>query len=501
MSPSTHSRIRAFLVPSAALGIVAAALVWGGRLWGSHSRLDLQRLPIIPVERTDLHTRIVAAGEVDSAEKTLVECELESLSIYSDGRSFSAAGSSRIIELIPEGSLVKKGDVLCRLDSSDFEEMVRQQEIKVLQARADFERARYELDAAEMALLEYREGLLEQEKQQIEAQRRMAQADIQRARDRLEWSRRMLSQGFISEGQVLREETNLLRADINLQRLNAQERTLLRYEAPATITRLEIQRDRARNELRFQQLRLTRREEQLARFRKQVENCTIRAPHDGMLIYANERDRDPRIEVGATVYQKMDLFYLPDFSNMEVLTVINETRVSAIEPGMPALIRVETLADQELEGHVISVSPMPIQPKNWRAQNNVRNYLARIKIHHVPPELRPGMSAQVEVITAHHPQALVIPTTAVAVENGSEYCYVPVAGGLERRPILVEPGTTDYVRVVQGLSEGEPVVADSSLVAPEMPVLASTSVVPTPASLPDWSDTAPDSPIQAALAH
>lgn len=478
MSPSTLRRMRAWFVVSIALAAVGVAATAGRALWESQTRPDLRDLPTVPAERTDLHVRIVAGGEIDSAEKTLIECELESLSIYSDGRTFTAKGASRIIELMPEGTQVKKGDVLCRLDSSEFEEMVRQQEIKVLQARADFERSRYEVEAAEMGLREYREGLLEQQKQQIEAQRRMAQAEIQRAQDRLEWSRRMLSQGYLSEGQVMREEMTLQRAEINLQRADAQERTLVRYDAPATITRLEMQVDRARNEQRFQEMRLKRREEQLAKFQQQVENCTVRAPHDGMLLYANEKDNDPKIEVGSTVYQKMDLFYLPDFNQMEVLTVINETRVAQVQAGMPALIRVESLGNWELEGHVISVAPMPIAPKNWRSQSDVRNYLARVKIHNVPPKLRPGMSAEVEIVTAHHPAALVVPTSAVAIEEGREYCYLPSEAGLERRPVVVEPATSELVRVVDGLDEGEQVVTDASLVTREMPVVASSRTTP-----------------------
>jgi multidrug efflux pump subunit AcrA (membrane-fusion protein) len=111
----------------------------------------------------------------------------------------------------------------------------------------------------------------------------------------------------------------------------------------------------------------------------------------------------------------------------------------------------------------------------------VKNYLARVKIHNVPPNLRPGMSAEVEIHTAHHPESIVIPNTAVAVEGGRKFCYVQVAAGLERRPVEVEGATRDFVRVLSGLDEGEVVVADSNLVSDGMVIpepIAGRTVAP-----------------------
>ena len=73
-------------------------------------------------------------------------------------RTPCTGGASTIIELIPDGSNVKKGDVLCRLDSSDYEELIRQQEIQVQRSRADLEAARLDLESEKAALREYRDG-------------------------------------------------------------------------------------------------------------------------------------------------------------------------------------------------------------------------------------------------------------------------------------------------------------------------------------------------------
>ncbi len=462
-----------FILLGSVAGVAAYAAKTSWDLQKSHAYLDIPR---IPVGRTDLHVTLVAGGEVDSAQKTLIECELESLSLMSEGRTLTTRGSSQIIELTPEGTQVKEGDVLCRLDASEIEELIRQQEIKVLQARSEYERATFELEAAEMAVIEYKNGLLSQQTQQIESQRQLAQAEIQRAADRLAWSERMVKQGYIASGQLLADQLQVTRSEINLKRLDSQISTLKRFEAPAAINRLEMRVNTAKTNLHFQDVRLKRRLEQMENFQKQADNCTIRAPHDGVLLYANEDDDDARIELGTTVYRKMDMFYLPDFNNMEVVTVLNETKVSQVEKGMPALIRIESLSKRELEGDVVAVDPLPITPKNWREQNDVRNFRARIKIHNVPEGLKPGMSARVEIVTAQHPNSLVIPATSVAIDDGQSFCFLPSPNGLIRRSVEVEAATPDLLRVTSGLSEGEEVIVDTSLIADTIPIIEEPAI-------------------------
>ena len=62
--------------------------------------------------------------------------------------------------MIANGNPVKKGDELCRLDSSKLEELGAQEEIKVNEARASFTQARLSRDVARIGLQEYRDGLI-----------------------------------------------------------------------------------------------------------------------------------------------------------------------------------------------------------------------------------------------------------------------------------------------------------------------------------------------------
>ncbi len=451
----------------------AALFAW--LKWDWRKRPSYETLPRVVARRTDLHVTLSAPGEVQSAQKTLIECELENLSVASEGRRVTAGGSSTILEIIPDGSRVQKGDVLCRLDASDYVELVRDQKIKVEQARADYNKAKLDLQAAEMAMREYQEGLLKEQQQQFEGDIVLYKADIQRQKDRLEWANKMVKRGYISGGQLVQEKTTLVRSELNLRRLEGEQRNLERYGGPITIQNLQATIDKASEELAYQELRLRRREQQLKHFEDQIERCTIRAPHNGFVIYANEDDDDARIQAGIVVRQHMDLFYLPDLGRMEVHALLHESIVKRVEIGMPVQIRVEALPQYHLEGHVISISSLPITPRSWRASREVKNFLCKIQIHSVPEGLLPGMTAEVEILAAHHPNALVIPPSALTVEGGQEVCYVTNHGGLERREVKVSPGGLDLLEVNEGLDEGDELILDPSQIDPADVILAGGS--------------------------
>lgn len=425
----------------------------------SRRRPAFENLPRSVVRRTDLFITLTAGGQVESQRKTTIRCELENI-------GGAGAGASTIIDLIDDGTMVKKGDVLCRLDASDYEERVRQQEIVVLQATADHTKAVLDLKAAEMALNEYLQGTLRQTAQQLRGQIVLGESDLKRQADRIAWAERMVRNRYVSEGELQNEQQTLMQKQVSLQNLRTQSANLERFEGPIAEKTLRAAIASARAQLAYQELRLKSSEDLLRRYQDQVESCTVRAPHDGLAILANDPRKDPKVLLGAAVRQRMKLFYLPDLTRLEVQAVLNESVVDRVQPGASARVRVEAFTSQELEGHVISVAPLPVMDRNRMAGGDVKNYLSRIEIHSAPPKLRPGMLAEVEIITARRPHALVVPNEAVAVEGGHDICYVAHDETLERRPVTLGQASRDLIEVTEGLEEGEEVILEPSRIEP-----------------------------------
>ena len=81
-----------------------------------------------------------------------------------------------------------------------------------------------------------------------------------------------------------------------------------------------------------------------------------------------------------------------------------------------------------------------------------------MKLENVPEGLRPGMSAEVEIALPRVDHVLAVPSDAVLIENGHDYCFVVHEDGLERREIKLGQVTSDLSEVTQGLEEGDEVV-------------------------------------------
>jgi len=424
-------------------------------------RADASReLPRQLVSRVDLSSRLTASGRVESSRKTIIQCELERLELRSEGRTVASGGASIILEVVEEGTKVKKGDVLCRLDSSDYEELVRTQQMKTEQSRAALEQARLNFDVAELAVGEYRDGLVRQTVQQMEGEITLAESDLERASDRLQWTAKMLVKGYVPVVQKSTAERALAQIRLRLLTSRWDLANFREFGNPKTMKELLSEVEKRRFEVIANTQRVTRFDERLAYYRKMVDRCTIRAPHDGFLIYAVDPSRRnaPRLEPGVEVRQQQQLFYLPDLAQMEIVTYLHESVASRVHDGLPARAKIEGLENRTLEGHVVSLGPLPVNSPVWTVSEEVKFFIAVVRLDTVPEGLLPGMTAEVEIDIDRSHDVLAIPAESVAYEHGHDICYVAGVDGLERRQITLGRSNHALLEVTRGLVEGEAVI-------------------------------------------
>jgi HlyD family secretion protein len=441
----------AFLVVALA---ATSASVPGLVPWLRRPKSPLEGLVTSPVRRTDLHVTLTSGAKVESSNQTTIACELERLELGIKGQSMSGGGASTILSIIPDGSTVKRGDVLCELDASDYQEMLRLQIMTVERARADHRQAELDLDVARMSVTEFRDGTQVEAMQELDGLIALGESTWERATDRLKWARRMKQKGYVPLSQIYSEEINERRAAFQLKQSRTERHVFRTYTAPRVLRALECQVFGAEAMFRYQVRRLTRQIERQEMLERMVKNCTIVAPHDGFVIYASDPWKQLQIEPGISVRQGQNLFYLPDLTKMIAQTLIHESVADRIQPGMRAKIRVEALPDYVIEGHVSAVAQLPTQ----NMFNEVRYFVTEVTLDNVPDALLPGMTAEVEIATGRRLDVLAIPTQALSVEEGREVCYVANDDGIERREIKVGEAELGMLEVTEGLDEGERVV-------------------------------------------
>lgn len=446
-------------------GVCLALATIGGVTAGLRSgmlgprRPDLN-LPVVKAERANVQLALAAGGTLESSQRTAIDCQLEALSLSANGASISAQGASRILTIVPEGTEVKKGDVLCELDSADYEEIVRTQKLKVEEARADHRAAELKLQTTEASLHEFEEGLKAQTTQTLATAVTLAEVNLQSANERLAFTEKLFSYQYVAPAQLTAQKLTVQRSEEALRSAQRAVEQYAKYEVPKQELTLTAAVDTAQSQLSYQSLRLSRQIERLRHFERQVELCTIRAPHDGFVIYAPQDRSELRIEAGTTVRNKQHLFYLPDLSRMQVMTLIHESQFEDVKPGQDVRIRVESMSEHEVKGTITAIDPLPFRSKDWKVSPEVKHFLARIELKEVLPGMRPGMSAGVEIFAGPIASALVLPLEAVTYEDGAEVVYVSGADGIERRSVTTRPATIDLVRIESGLNEGEEVILD-----------------------------------------
>jgi len=427
--------------------------------WPWNDRRPLrERFLFMHVSRTNLNPILNAPGRLESSKRTLVRCELENLVAGARG-----GGSSTILSLLPEGTVVKPGDLLATLDASTYEEMLRQQEITVEQATASQLQARLNHEISLLAVREYRDGMVQQTLTGMEGSIALARSDLSRAKDHLTWTERMKEKGYISPAQIVSEKHTVSQLELALAKQLTSLELFQRFTLPMTEKSLQGQVKTAETALANEGLRLQRQVDRLALLKKQVQRCTIRAPHDGVFFYfkgGNPRGQSSVIDEGMEVREKQVLFYLPDLSQMEVQVALNESVVDQVRVGQRVIVTFEALPKLAVTGRVDSIGQIPILQRADAGNGppldtGVRFFVSIVKLDKVTPGLKPGMTAMVDMELAPRQHVLAIRHEAVRTDRGRKVCYVAHDESLERREVKIGQDTADLVEVLDGLEEGE----------------------------------------------
>ena len=207
--------------------VIPAALVIGAAAWPveragrTGDQPSVEDFAWVEVRRADLETTIVAGGDLQATNEATVACQVEDIT-DSDG--------TLILTMVENGTVVKKGDELCRLDSSELESVAREEEIVLNQVRSARVQAQLTLETAQIALREYEEGLVTQQTKEFEGRIALGRSDTQRMADHLGWTERMVAKGYLSRAQLASERQALDKAMHELRTAEGEFRLFRRFQ-------------------------------------------------------------------------------------------------------------------------------------------------------------------------------------------------------------------------------------------------------------------------------
>ena len=371
---------------------------------------------IVSPEKGPFQVTITATGELKAKN---------SVNIFGPTRARQAEiYDMKILQLIPEGTVVKQGMFVAELDKSELNTKIQTTQIDLQKAESQYTQT--SLDTA-LTLSQARDGLINLQYAMEEAELRKEQAKYEPPSVRRQ------------------EEINYEKAQRSFDQA-AKNYVTQRNQAIAQMQEVKADLSKARQKY-----------DELIDLSKEF---TIMAPQNGMLIYRRDW-RGNKTSIGGTVSAWNPVVAtLPDLSVMESITYVNEVDIQKVEEGQSVLIGLDADADKQLTGIVTSVANIGEQ----RPNSDAKVFQVYIQVNESDSTLRPAMTTSNTIIAADIEEALYIPLECIHTSDSLNYVFLKDGvstvkqevqlGLLNENQAIVEAGLDQESRIYMSIPAG-----------------------------------------------
>jgi len=288
-----------------------------------------------------------------------------------------------IQRLIPEGTVVKKGDFVAELDRSEITSSLQDAQLDLQEVESQYESA--QLDSA-LNLSKARDNLInlqynleeeqiavEQSKYESPAVQRQVKIDYERAKRELEQAKKNY-------------KTQVRQAEVNLKKIEAD---------------------------------LKQEQRQVQRIQKAMKKFTIYAPENGMVIYKRNRDGSKVTEGSSISAWDPVVAELPDFSVMNSETYVNEVDIQNVRVGQKVDIGLDAMPEKKLTGAVTSVANIGEQ----RPNSDSKVFEVVIQVDEADSTLRPAMTTSNTIHVSSVDSALYVPLETIHTQDSLNFVF------------------------------------------------------------------------------
>ena len=395
-------RTHRFLIAGTVL-VLGAPTAW--LLAGDPKSDDLSL--VAPVKRGEFTVTVTTAGELRAREFVQITGPANAQQ--------AGAYQMKIASIVPEGTVVKAGDVVAELDRSTIATKLADVTLALEKAQAQYEQAM--LDST---------------------------LNLSTAREDIRTKELALEEKRLAKEQAVYEAPTVQRqAAIDLEKAEralAQARTdyhTKTEQARAKLREVGAERQRQKNLLKVVQ-------EVMAGF-------TIRSPAPGMVTYVREWNGRKRTTGSQVSSWDPTVATLPNLALMESVTYINEIDVRKIAAGQPVVVTLDADPSKRLTGVVTSVANVGEQ----RPHADSKVFEVKVQVEQSDSTLRPGMTTGNAIETFRAPDALFVPLETLGNEAGVPFVYRQAGGRVVRQQVVAGVMNDDAVIILAGLAEGD----------------------------------------------
>ncbi len=407
---------------------VAALLGWWffPALSGKHSNL-----PMAEARRGSFRVVLHQLGELKA---------VHSVSITSNT-------SGELADLIPEGSIVEKDQPVAWIETGELEKESER-------FRTSLEIAKKRLQKAEEeALLDKK--LNEMAVQEAEADLEYRQTQLKNAENNLTKVHRLVNANLMprkaieeAELKKMSEDLQVKNGEIALQKSRDQQTSQLAMKkADLESARIEVEKAQADYDHATDQL----------------AKAVIRAPTSGIVLYNKiwKGGKMEKVSIGSQVGPWNPILEIPDLSEMELITLVDEIDISRLALDMPASVTLDAFPEIRLTGSVSRVSTLAKemgQDVGWgqeRKSTGRKVFEVAIRINEKVAELRPGITGLVEILIQEFDDVLMVPIESVFSNDQQTYVYGLSLGTPKKISVTCGMANEFDIIIEEGLDVGD----------------------------------------------
>ncbi len=389
--------------------------------------------------------------------------------------------------LTPEGSQVKKGQVIAKINARNlsvnyarFAERMALEQVEQRKQRAQLplDRMAIDMELAEKRRTLQTTRLSEQETQKgpRRDERVKAQVDVEVPAMKmeaypLEEKRQLAGKGYLSAQELAQAELEYARLERETRKAElSREQLGAAYRAP-TLQQAELETERARLDVEVSRIEGQARKTNLGlrtrnsgtrsqRFQRRFENYArlasqsdLKAPVSGVVTYPTLFG-DTKPYVGMEVWQGLTVLNVSDISKLKVLTRVSELDVLFIKAGLPVELRSPSLPDKVFTGSVETVHKLA---KFWdeNVPKGLKYFDVDIVLPTTPSELKTQSTVEVKILAASTPNSWYVPLEALEEAEGKTWLYLVRGGHTERIAVEVAARSHDFAILKGTYQQGD----------------------------------------------
>lgn len=402
------------LLPSSRRGRLLVAVVGVAAATVGVVAMRRTRVPEFPtaeVTRGDFQEIVETRGEIKPFRSVLVTAPYQ-------------AGELQILELAPNGSSVKKGDVVAKFDAVTLRRTLQDRQSEMRQAQAEIDQAREQVKITE-----------EQDRTAVTK----AGYDVERAKIDL------ADPEVSSQMDVERSKLALGDAQQRLLEAGAKDRA---------------NRASSRADLSARERKIAKIQGDIDLAERGLASLQVLAPADGTVsIMPNYRASSPmgpaqEFRAGDRAWPGAQILELPDLTTIHLASRIDEADRGQLKTTQTATIRVDAVPDREYAGAVDDISMLARVDfsSGWPPS---KNFDLKLAIKDADARLKPGMSAVARIAVGRIPNMILVPAGAVFTSGGRSVVYKRTRTGFDEVPIDILRRGREQVAIKDGLQPGD----------------------------------------------